>query len=120
MIHYLQQQSLKAAAEVAAGGVVQDAQDYVAAESAALQNKKAKDKSMDELTAQGELCRTVAYNLILCTVLHTAKLDTTNVLLVCLKPSGVSQHSCLMLVQRAQAPQPCLQVTSWLTSWLLS
>ena len=60
MIHYLQHQSLKAAAEVAAGGVVQDAQDYVAAESAALQSKKAKGKSMDELTAQGELCRTVA------------------------------------------------------------
>ena len=56
----LQQQSLKKAAEVAAGEVVQNAQDYVAAESAALRSKAAKGKSMDALTAQGELCRTVA------------------------------------------------------------
>lgn len=56
----LQQQSLKKAAEVAAGEVVQNAQDYVAAESAALRSKQAKGKSMDALSSQGELCRTEA------------------------------------------------------------
>ena len=51
----LQQQSLGKAAEEAAAEVIHDAQDYVAAESAAMRNKQAKDKSVDQLTAQGEL-----------------------------------------------------------------
>ena len=90
VIHDLQQQSLKKAAEVAAGEVIQDAQDYVAAESAALRSKEAKGMSMDVLRAQGELCTTVVYSLTLCTVLLTAKLDTNAVLLVCVESSVVS------------------------------
>ena len=56
----VQQQSMKKAAEVAAGEVIQDAQDYVAAESAAIRSKQARSKSVEQLTAQGELCRPAA------------------------------------------------------------
>ena len=55
----MQQQSLGKAAEQAAAEVIHDAQDYVAAESAAMRNKQAKDKSVDQLTVQGELCSIV-------------------------------------------------------------
>lgn len=57
----MQQQSLGKAAEIAAAKVIHDAQDYVAAESAAMRNKQAKDKSEDQLTAQGELCSPAAF-----------------------------------------------------------
>lgn len=56
----MQQQSLGKAAEIAAAKVIHDAQDYVAAESAAMRNKQAKDESVDQLLAEGELCSSAA------------------------------------------------------------
>lgn len=52
----MQQQSLRKAAEEAGAEVIHDAQDYIAAESAAMRNKQAKGNSVEQLTTQGELC----------------------------------------------------------------
>lgn len=61
-LYCLQQQSLKKAAEVAAAEVVQDAQDYVAAESAALLSKQVQGQPMGLLAAQGELCSYLVFS----------------------------------------------------------